>query len=604
MTCEDRLLTSAVPPRLFAQTETLVQVKMGAGVKASPVKANPAPRDYYKVADRFRPDNEILCGGLVAMPIAAGNLEACAVACTKCGDICRGFVDDGDAGKCVFKSASINAKCEGKKCHKDGYEKCPQGTWSDGFANKTSCFPAAFGFQRRVGAGPWPAGGTNLACNKGEISLELPSNDLGKCASMCRGCNIGGAQCTAFVRTQATTGKGSVCTFKSLFTTLDKVGSSMEAYQSCRAGEWADGLNTGCYPGPVNYAAQFGKKGGNAINCVDGSLDSMALEKDKDLNKCASVCTKCMVGTKTCNGFVFAGNRCHFKSASSTSDDNVVKILGGKKNVGAVTYKRCGAHQFASGSDATCGLPKDYQITVSTGTKGACTCNEKSVREKRFSSSKWTFDVLDAQEVPLFLKDKPFIAAPCTSASDANCKRAVSANFTAGAGSTPKWVKISADKDDAWCMKTFCLASVTLKKRWVPKKPQGNWKGQLFMNTGLTKDGSCAPTTTSFPNNNWGWCRFISATDAQTTQATMSTCNEYQDYKKAFWQLELVEEDGDCKNIPLIPALSLSEKTAAEEKKTAEAKKAEEAAATANAGAAQPAAKPAAVSVDGDGPAK
>merc|ERR1719335_328208 len=82
------------------------------------------------------------------------------------------------------------------------------------------------------------------------------------------------------------------------------------------------------------------------------------------------------------------------------------------------------------------------------------------------------------------------------------------------------------------------------------------------MNPGVTEGGSCAPQTTAFPNNNWGWCRFISV----------------QDYKRAFWQLALVEEKGDCSNIPVkVPLTPAQKQAAAEAKAAADKKKLEQA---------------------------
>merc|ERR1711871_909239 len=543
-----------------------------------PPKANPAPLDFYKVPGKILNGAGVTCAGLMALPIAKGNLEACARTCRKC-KLCKGFIDDGDGGVCSFKSSKIHETCMGDRCTKDGYMKCPSGTWSDGVSTDPTCSKAAFGFRRELGTGPWVPGGTSLACNKGETTLQVPDNDLSKCANMCRNCNIGGSQCEAFVRTQSKSGKGSACTFKSLFVTGTKVGSGAEAYRTCPAGKWADGLSTKCTPAPVGYAVAFGKDGGNTLKCNSGRK-FMKIPRNGDLNVCAKVCNKCMVGIKTCNGFVIKNGKCHFMTASTTSKDKVNKVLGGKVNFQAATYFRCPGHQVSSGSDAVCSFPNDFQITVSTGKEGSCTCNERDVGNKRLSSSKWTFDVLDAQDVPLFVKEKPFIQAPCADENDKNCLRAVSANFTAEAGANPKAVRISVDKDDDWCMKTFCIHSPTLKKRWVPKKPQPNFgfNGGLYMNPGVTEGGSCAPQTTAFPNNNWGWCRFISATDSKTTQASMNTCNTVQDYKRAFWQLALVEEKGDCSNIPVkVPLTPAQKQAAAEAKAAADKKKLEQA---------------------------
>ena len=519
--------------------EATAFLEMETGVEGSKVKhPDPAPRDFYKVKDKWQPGNTLICNGLSAQPIAIGNLNACANACKKCGPICKGFVDDSDNGVCVFKSVNINTECLGANCNKDGYMKCPPGMWSDGLGTNSACHTPAMGFTREVGEGPLPQGGVDLACNNGETTLLVPDYDLSKCANMCRSCT----GCKAFVRSAIVDPKtsdvkpGMVCRFKKTFLEGTRFKSSEDAYRMCAPGEWNTGMMGKCGKAPTNFAVQFGAEGGNSIGCNGGAV-TMSPGKGNNLDDCGKVCHKCKDGTRTCDGFVVKNGLCHFMTMTGK------KAFGGKKNPAAIAYRKCPSHQTSTGSDAVCQFANDFNITVSTGGDADCACKGRDVQDRRFSTAKWKFDIMDAQEVPLFLKGAPMIDSPCTSKTDTNCKSVSAVNQTAMAGTTPKYVKITTDKNDDWCMKKLCIDSKILKKRWTLKENKAQ-----YMNPGVEKDGACAPSTTAFPNNNWGWCRFISGTTAGTTKSNMKNCNTANDYKKAFWQYELEESDGTCEN--------------------------------------------------------
>jgi hypothetical protein len=188
---------------------------------------------------------------------------------------------------------------------------------------------------------------------------------------------------------------------------------------------------------------------------------------------------------------------------------------------------------------------------VSTGSDVDCTCQGRSVEDRRFTDAEWTFDVVDGGGVSLF-GDKPKIDGPCPLTAAKTCPSEYVGDAeerTATAGKVPAKVRITVNKHDDWCMKTFCISSKVLGKKWVATATNAEGLGQAqWMNPGVAKDGDCKPNTVQSPNNNWGWCRFISKGKA----SDKDSCNTYNDwgtashYDKAFWEYELEEQDGEC----------------------------------------------------------
>jgi len=527
------VLPHQVPLDSALATEELVQVE------GSPVIPNPAPRDYYKIPDKYKTGNDVMCNSLIAVPIAAGNLNECAKQCTAC-DVCTGFVDDSDVGACAFKSQEMDEDCVSPKCNKDGYGKCPDGKWSDGFSTNKACYQAPLGYSRQQGFGPVSGGGTDMTCNNGAATLRVDDYDLQKCADICATCAVGASTCAGFVRSMPDDGSaGAICTFKSELPTGMAVKSTEDAYHKCGPGLWSDGLMGMCSKAPNNYVTKINYSGGNPIQC--SGKEFMLYDAEGDLNACGKVCSGCTQGTRGCDGFVRQGGKCHFMSNTKDPAQANNIEFGSVPQVGADAYSKCGDNMASDGTESKCQWPADWLVKVSTGGASDCKCNDRSVNDRRFSQAKWTFDIFDSNNIPLFLSGKPEVQAPCANSEDKKCAMAQDAGLrTSSAGGLPTKVRITADSNDDWCMKSFCIQSKTMNKHWrtviTSTTPQ-------YFNPGVAADGTCLPASVNYPNNNWGWCRYV----AGGVQATMSTCNVYNDYRKAYWELELGEGQwGSC----------------------------------------------------------
>lgn len=510
-------------------------------VEGSPVIPMPAPRDFYKLPNKYKTANDVTCDGLMAIPIAQGDLNKCAKICKKC-DQCTGFVDDGDGGKCAYKSLTIDEDClSSNNCNKDGYQKCPPGKWSDGLTTDSQCFVSPLGYRRQYGNGPVTSGTTDMNCNNGAATQVVSDYNLQTCATTCSGCAVGADKCVGFIRSQPDDGStGAKCTFKSSMPETAKVKANEDAYRACGAKTWSDGMMEKCGVAPGSYKTKINFKGGNPINCHNGAAE-MRYPASGDLNVCGKACHQCTEGTRKCDGFIRREGKCYFMSNTKapTADNNIV--FGSVASAGADAYTQCPNYLTSDGSETKCTFPDDWVAKVTTGSGTDCTCNARSVNTRRFSNSKWTFQLFDQNSVPLFLSGKPEVDAPCANEKDTKCHGAFDfSGRTSSAGTTPKKVRITTDANDDWCMKDFCIASKKLQRHWrtTVTKTQAQ-----YLNPGVTADGTCLPRSTHFPKNNWGWCRFV----AGGVQASMSTCNVYNDYKKAYWEFDLdAGAFGDC----------------------------------------------------------
>lgn len=509
------------------------------GERANPIAANPAPRDFFKLPNTRLAGHILSCNGVFEAAIPTGDLKMCGDTCTAC-PLCRGFVhSDQGNGKCEWKSEVPSDECLPPSCKQDSYAKCPKGRWSDGSTTSAQCFQSPRGFSRIPGTCACPTSGTDIACNSGS-ALYIPnkannSYNLQECADMCRTCANGALKCTGFIRGVPTDQPGAECRFKSVVSAADAVNNLEDMYIVCPPGTWSDGTFTQCKPAPKNYKVLINKDAGNDINCHFGSA-FMEYGDDGNLTACADTCNKCVEGASKCIGFIRREDgKCNFKGATADGVTGESTTFASTASEDRDAYVKCPDNKWSDGTMNTCTYPDDWKVHVVTGSGDECQCNNKPVNDRRFSSATFTFDVLSGK-LPMFLSSKPEIVSPCADSNSTDCAgKSDNTTRTSGAGALPTKVRITADSNDAWCMKSFCISSAKLGKKWVHKTPQ-------WLNPGAPDDGKCLPATSTAPNNNWGWCRFV----AGGVNSNMTNCNNYNSFSNAYWEIEVEEGSGAC----------------------------------------------------------
>lgn len=321
-----------------------------------------------------------------------------------------------------------------------------------------------------------------------------------------------------------------ICTFKS--DTNGPVNKNEDLYTRATNGTWSDGTMEEGKPAPPNYYLEVNKAGGLDLNCNAGS-PFYEYGDDGNLTQCAKICDECKVGVTKCMGFVrdSADKKCHFK----TEDDN--NKFGGEPSRTADAYHMCAKGRFSPGTVEKCLRPDDWTLSVQSGGADDCTCEGRSVGDKRYSSATFKFDFMSG-DVPMFLSSKPQVMAPCRNSTD--CGKAKDLSFrTSGAGGDPTSVRITVDSTDAWCLKRFSLKSDKLRKRWVAATEKTSDIAStlpVWINPGMTDDGQCLPPTTAMPANNWGWCRWVAP--GQSSNSTV--CHTSGTPENAYWVIELM----------------------------------------------------------------
>jgi len=513
------------------------------GETANPVAAYPPPRDFYKVPNMYTADNMHECGGTMGMACPTGNLQSCAVVCGNC-PLCTAFVHNDEpfmgqttGGWCSWQTVVPADPCTAPTCNRDSYARCPSGKWSDGISADARCFSAPHEYVKTIGTASCDTAGTNINCNSGTAVLEVPDRNLETCATMCKSCAIGDVQCIGFARSTTTNADGNetdVCTFKSsvmVGTTPAPVNMNEDLYTFVQNGTWSDGTFTEGKPAPPNFHLEAYREGGTDINCNAGS-SFLEYGADGNITQCALVCKSCKVGLKTCVGFIrdSADKKCHFKTDGGDVE------FGSTHSSTADAYHACSKGMFSEGIEGNCMRPDDWIITVETGSGDDCTCEGRSVADRRFSSATFTFDVVSG-DVPMFISSKPQIVAPC---SNSTCGKTSDVSLrTSGAGYEPTAIRITADSTDAWCMKSVELTSAKLGKTWTAATDltrDYSSRLPLWINPGMTDNGQCLPPTTAQPDNNWGWCRWIGP--GLTSNSTV--CNTAGNPTNAFWYVDLM----------------------------------------------------------------
>jgi len=529
--------TSAILPLFFEENEDMGEGMLDRAT-GNPVAESPAPHDYYKLSNMRQGGAMVLCDGRYSHEVPTGNLQQCADACTNCKGLCKGFVHtDAGNGKCLWKSQAPGDTCSPPTCNQDSYAPCPPGRWSDGISTNAACYAAPPGYSKKKGNANCDTGGTDIACNDGSATLETTGRNLEQCASLCNTCAVSSATCVGFsvfpIAANATS-----CRFKSVIPASVAVSKTEDLYTKCPPGTWSNGLMGTCKQGPRNYVPIIGKDGGMDIDCNGGLKYEMFKNADGNitLEDCAKTCDDCRVGTKVCAGFIRReDDKCNFKTLQGPDP-----MTGQTIDFATIpsstrdAYRKCPGNKFSDGSSA-CQYPDDWKTTVVTGGDTDCQCNSKPVDNRRLSSATWTFDIF-SDVIAMFVASKPHVVAPCPNASQARCGLANDTSFrTSAAGGIPTKVRITANQNDGWCMKEFCVQSAKLGKKW-------SFQGPAWMNPGDSDDGACLPPTVADPHSNWGWCRYL----APNVISSATNCNTFKTHQEAFWEYSLTEGDGAC----------------------------------------------------------
>ena len=225
---------------------------------------------------------------------------------------------------------------------------------------------------------------------------------------------------------------------------------------------------------------------------IQKHCDSTGNVKDHTFKKC-SECRDGQYRTKKCS--MYADTQC--KRCSNCCP--VVGQLGAGIGCNAYTTK-CDVN----GKNGKCGLPHDWEATVTTGANCGTRCGMPTGDQYLSANTTWAFIITDHQGRQVF-QGLPNITNPATSLCKGKCvPKKLTQQPGISSGFAPKHVVITPALHvnlDSWCLESFCMhsRSAGVKMEFNPVGPfdkKANEAKAIWMNPLPT--GPCGGQ-----NNQW-----------------------------------------------------------------------------------------------------